>query len=406
MNQKNLWVFLVSALVLLFAGVQSVNAFGDIVGVEVNGVNALTSGIDLANFAGDRVPVLVVFKATGNAEDVQIRARISGEREVESGTFDVLANRTYSKVVYLDVPFDLDENLDESRNLRIEVDSRNQGTADEVIIDFTLERESDVIEILSVNMRPEVKAGEPLVIDVVLKNRGRDLAEDNFVVVKVPELGLETRSYLGDLSAVDQSDPDKEDTVERRVLLRIPLNVKSGVYTLRLAAFNDDSFAETERKFFVASGEEDTVAVSSSRSRTFSLQETGQYKMTIVNRGNVVKVFELVVDAPTELQVDVSDPLVVVPAGSSATVEFDVSATEQGRHSFDVNVHSEDGALVSKQTFSAVVKGEGRQPSVASNTTVLLTVILAIIFVVLLVVLIVLLTRKPEKSEEAESSYY
>jgi preprotein translocase subunit SecG len=57
--------------------------------------------------------------------------------------------------------------------------------------------------------------------------------------------------------------------------------------------------------------------------------------------------------------------------------------------------------LVDKVIMNSIVTG----PGFAGNVAVL-TLVLAIIFVVLLVVLIVLLTRKPEKVEEFEESYY
>jgi preprotein translocase subunit SecG len=99
---------------------------------------------------------------------------------------------------------------------------------------------------------------------------------------------------------------------------------------------------------------------------------------------------------------------VVVPAGTSRTVEFLVDSDTRDEYTFNVDVLSDGGALIDSKTFSAnVVEGKGTgSTGVQANTTVLLTVILAIIFVVLLVVLIVLLTRKPESKEEYGESYY
>ena len=74
---------------------------------------------------------------------------------------------------------------------------------------------------------------------------------------------------------------------------------------------------------------------------------------------------------------------------------------KEGTFNFAVNVNTAEGELVEKVTMNAVVTGGTFGGSVA-----ILTLVLAIIFVVLLVVLIVLLTRKPEKVEEFEESYY
>ena len=216
MTSKALMGLFVSVFCLAFLAA-SASAFGSITDVEINGVDALDGSVTLADFAGNRVPVLVVFEATDNATDVRVKAWVAGEREniVTSERFDVLEGRTYSRVVFFDVPFDFDE-LDESRSLELVVESKNDGTADEVSIDFTVQRESYLLEILAVDMQPTVKAGDSLVLDVVLKNRGRHESDDAFLRVRVPELGLETTTYFGDLSPLDQSDPDKDDAVARR----------------------------------------------------------------------------------------------------------------------------------------------------------------------------------------------
>jgi hypothetical protein len=419
MSKKNLLVFIVSVFALAFAA-GSVSAFGDIETIEVNGVTVVANGqqvgsIDLANFVGDRVPVLVVFKAangTGTlAEDVRIKAWISGEAEnvVTSERFDVLADKTYTRIVYLDIPSDLRDVLDETRKLEILVESKADGIADAETIDFTVQRASYVLDILSVDMQPEVNVGDSLVVDVVLKNRGRQFADDAFLTISIPQLGLEERTYFGDLSPIDQDDPEKEDAVERRTYLRIPANAEPGLYDIKIEAFNADTYDKVDRRVLVTGGAvENTQIVAAGTSKTFNIGKTESYKMTIVNRGTVVRVFELQVDSPDNLNVDVSDPLVVVPAGTSRTVEFLVDSNTRDEYTFNVDVLSDGGALIDSKTFRAnVVEGKGTgSTGVQANTTVLLTVILAIIFVVLLVVLIVLLTRKPESKEEYGESYY
>ncbi|MBS3077218.1 hypothetical protein J4233_03010 [Candidatus Pacearchaeota archaeon] len=419
MSKRNLLVFIASVFALAFA-MGSVSAFGNIETVEVNGVVVVDHGqqvgsVDLANFVGDRVPVLVVFKSANGtgvlAEDVRIKAWISGEAEnvVTSERFDVLPGKTYTRIVYLDIPSDLRNVLDESRKLELLVESKADGIADSETIDFTVQRASYVLEILSVDMQPEVNVGDSLVVDVVLKNRGRQFADDAFLTISIPELGLEERTYFGDLSPIDQSDPEKDDAVERRTYIKVPANAKPGLYDVTVEAFNADTYDKVDRRVLVVGGAvENTQVVAAGTSKSFNVGETESYKLTIVNRGTVVRVFELQVDSPTNLNVEISDPLVVVPAGTSRTVEFLVDSNTRDEYTFSVDVFSDGGALVDSETFSAnIVEGNGSGGAgIQANTTVLLTVILAIIFVVLLVVLIVLLTRKPETKEEFGESYY
>ena len=397
-------LFLVLGITLALLLVANVSAFGTISQVEVNGVEAL-GGVELAHFSGQTVPVLIVFDADSSATDVRVKAWISGEREntVSTERFDVIADRTYSRVVSVPLPSDLDENLDEDLKLNILVESRQDGTADEVVIPLTVQRESYVIDVLDADLASKVVAGEVLTVDVVLKNFGRRFANDNFVRVSIPALGIEDRAYFGDLSALDQSDPDKEDAVERRLFLRIPSNAPAGVYNVEVEAFNDDSVATLTRKVAVVGAEAGTTVVAPVHSKSFNAGETGTYTMTLVNTGDRIMVYELIVESSSGLDVTVDEAVVAVPAGTSRTVKVMATADKAGEYGFAVNVYS-GSELVKRESFTAEVTG-GRTIG-TGNVTVVLTVILAIIFIVLLVVLIVLLTRKPEKREEFGESYY
>lgn len=410
MAWKNFMVFLVAAFALV-ALAANVSAFGTIQSVEVNDVEASSGTVDFANFAGETVTVRITFLASGNASDVRVKAWFSGEREnaaVSARDFDVIAGNTYSLYVQVPVPHDLDEELHEARTLNIVVENQAQ-TADEVEIDFTVQRFSYDLEILAVDMQPEVKAGESFAVDVVLKNRGSHLSDDTFLKVRIPELGLETSTYYGDLSAIDSDEPvDRNDAAERRTFLRIPVNAPAGLYTVEIEAFNDDSVARIQRRVLVTGASEGALSVPSTSSKTFSVGETAEYKLTLVNRGTTVSVYMLDANAPSNLNVRLSDNIVVVPAGTSRTVSVFADSAVRDDYTFSVNVNSEEGALVTQQTFVAnVVEGNGSGVSgTKANATVLLTVILAIVFIVLLVVLIVLLTRKPETKEEFGESYY
>ena len=145
------------------------------------------------------------------------------------------------------------------------------------------------------------------------------------------------------------------------------------------------------------------MAVAPINSKSFEAGQIEEYSVVLVNIGDKLALFELVVESPAELNVEVSEPIVVVPAGSSRTVKLDVGSDKIGTYSFAVNIHS-GAELIKRESFTADV--QGKDIVSAGSPTVLLTVVLAIIFVVLLVVLIVLLTRKPKKSEEFGESYY
>jgi hypothetical protein len=294
--------------------------------------------------------------------------------------------------------------------LKISIESEHDGEVPVADISLAGQRESYVLEILDVNIQSKLVAGTSVPLDIVLKNRGIHFAEDAFVKVSIPALGIENSAYFGDLSPVDepieagsQDRLDKEDAVERVMYLNVPQGVKAGVYVLELEAYSDDSSTSYSTKVAVVGSGDQSSVVASTQSKTFAVGEKVSYSMTLVNTGSNVQVYQLVFDAPEELSVSTDESTVVIPAGSSKTVKVDVSASKAGKYTFTTNVLS-DGNTAKSQTFNALVEGNSKNVA-STNTTVLLTVVLAIIFVVLLVVLIVLLTRKPEKKELGESYY-
>jgi len=418
MESKNNLVLLVAVFALATLFVSSAGAthenlqglvknFATITNVEVNGIEetgALTGTVvNIGAFAGETLPVRITFNAVDNASDVRLKVWISGEKEniVSSERFDVIKGSTYSRLVSVPVPFDIDP--EEEMRLYITIESRDGGLPTADIVRIKAQRESYLVEILDADMPADVKAGDNLAVNVVLKNRGRQFAEDTFVRAKIPALGIEAKSYFGDLSPVDQNDPDKEDSAERRVTLNIPRSAKAGVYVVELEAYNGDSITTLSKKVSIVGASGESSVVSKTASKTFGVNEKEKFSITLVNTGDKVRIYELVGESSSEdLDISVDDSVIVIPAGESKTVDVTAKALKAGKYTFAVNVIS-DGDLVKKEVFTATVEGDGKVS--AGNTTVLLTVILAIVFVVLLVVLIVLLTRKPEKKEFGESYY-
>lgn len=408
MESSKILVSLVAifALVFLFSGIVSADVSGavSIESVKVNNVEVLNSGVDLSSFAGQVVPVQVTFTAHDNSSDVRIKGWISGTSgsTAVSDRFEVLADKTYTRTMNLQMPLKIDPT--ESMQLVITIESR-EGIIGGQTIDFTVQRESYIVEILDVNMDNKVVAGDSLALGIVLKNIGMRFAEDTFVKAKIPALGIEQKAYFGDLSPVDQADPDKEDAVERKMLLKVPSNAKPGIYTVEIEAYNADSSTSLSKKIAIVGASEDSMAVSPAKSKTFAAGGNAEYSLTLVNSGSKVKIYEVSVDAPAGLIVVADKTIVAIPAGQSDTVNFQVSAAKEGSYDFVVTVQS-GGDTVSKDSFTAKVERGSATSSIGANTTVLLAVILAIIFVVLVVVLIVLLTRKPEKTREFGESYY
>lgn len=380
----------------------TVSAFATVTSIEVDGVEG-TGGQNIAVFANDELDVRVIFTATDYAEDVRVKAWLSGSREyaVTTPRFDVLNGNTYTKLLKIQLPYDIDP--EEDFDLEIVIESRNDGTGDEETINLLVERESYMVDVLDAFMPTKLTPGSVLPIDVVLKNRGRHLAEDTFVSVKIPALGVEDRAYFGDLSSEDQANPDKEDALERRLVVKIPSTAPTGTYLVEIEAYNSNSITTLTRKLVITGPADETQAISGIQTKTFSPSIGAAYTVTLVNEGSNIRVYELIPEVVSGISVDLDEPVVAVPAGMSKTVKINVDADKAGTYEFAVNVHS-SSELVKRVPLTANVVGSS--VGGGGSATVLLTVVLAIIFVVLLVVLIVLLTKKPEPEMNSEGETY
>ena len=402
MQTKTISMFVLTMALAIFL-TSAVSAFANIQSIEVNGIEGST-GQDIAVFSGETAELRVIFDATSSADDVRLKAWISGSREfaLTTSRFDVISGNRYSKILRVQLPYDLDDREEEFK-LEVIIESENDGIGDEETINLLVERESYLVDVLDVSMPAKVTSGSILSLDIVLKNRGRQFAEDTFVRVKIPALNIEDRVYFGDLSPNDQSNPDKEDALERRLSLKIPTTTPAGAYIVEIEAFNSDSITTLTRKIVVTGAGDETQAIAGTQSKTFKAGETANYKLTLVNEGSKVRVYQLITETRAGLYVEAEETVVAVPAGSSRTVNVNVRATEEGTYDFGVNVQS-NGELAQRVSLTANVVDSSFS---GGSSTILLTVVLAIIFIVLLVVLVVLLTKKPEHGDDFKGeSYY
>lgn len=404
MNTKNFVGLFVIAIAMLFvAPFVSAQSFATVSYVEIDSV-PLIQGQRFAVDAGQSLEMDVVFNAIANANDVRVRARVLGEPSLSDTTsrFDIIAGGTYSKRLSIDVPYDID--LNEDFILEVKVENQLGGTTFTAV--FVVQRESYALEFLSVESPSRISAGEVLPVEVVVKNRGRYVARDTFVIASIDIPGYGTvskRVFLEDLAANESVNNEiEDDSIEGRILLAIPSSAAPGLYTVEVKAYNSDSETVSVRRVEIVSGNSNSAMIASPSSRTFSAGSEGSYSLTIVNSGNRILVYNLVTESDNGLTVDFDDSVVVVPAGSSKTVDMTAMAAREGSYNFKVTVLDSENNVVGEKSFVANVEGR----SVGGNAAVVLTIILAIVFVVLLVVLIVLLTRKPAKANESGESYY
>lgn len=400
-------VILVSLIAILItvSAVNLASATGNLnVGtpsVSIKGIQMVTTQT-VESDAGETIPIEVVFTAGENASDARVKAYIEGYRsDISANTerFEVLSGTTYSKLLSLKVPSDVDPAEDYTLYVRV----GTKTEYDEVSFKLSIQRKSYNLGMLNVDVARSVTAGSTLPVNVVIKNAGSRSLDDNFVAVRITALGIEKKAYFSDLTPTDVCDDcNKQDAAERTLYISIPSDAKPGVYTLEVEAFNSDAEVKTTKTIAIVGNEQKSDVLVPTISKDVSVGGTVSYDLIIVNSGDRIASYDIVPENAQNLIVSVDQPIVAVQAGSSQTVKVNVQAGNvMGTFNFAVDVNSQ-GQPVEKVNLAANVGKAG----VASNNIVILTVVLAVIFVVLLIVLIVLLTRKPEKTEEFGESYY
>ena len=407
MNKKAILAFLVLALTVI-ATISSVSAAGNGTYVRINSMDPEKYNVSVE--AGKSIPVALYYVADKNLTRVTVSTWIRGENSdsdtVEVAYGDFISGSTYRIGLNLKMPTNIDPTETLVLIVRVEGD---EGSWQESYRVYA-QRVTDNLDILLVDMDSPVKAGANVPITIVLKNRGLHESEDTMVNVEIPGLGISKTVYLNDITPTDDcSDCDKLDSAKGIVYVTIPSNANVGNYDITVKAYNDYTKQVVKKTIKVVSA---TVTsgqvIPSPTSRTFNLGQEAVYDLILVNTGSNIAIYNVAATQSDALTVTVSDPVAVVPAGSSKVVKVYVKASREGTHTFSVTAIS--GNKVQTAAYTATVEGKsGRSISTGftgSNNVVVLTIALAIIFVVLVVVLIVLLTRKPEKSEEFGESYY
>ncbi|MGK0209041.1 MAG: hypothetical protein ACI83O_000304 [Patescibacteria group bacterium] len=365
----------------------------------------LSDTSDVSVSVGDTVPVRVTFTADIDATDVKLRASLEGLREdiaESTNRFDIVAGKTYTKLLNLEMPSSITIR-DDTKPLTLYVEVVNANDKSENTFAITVQRESYDLSVLSVDYNTKVTAGDVFPVSVVLKNTGFNRVDDNYVVAAIPDLGISSRGYVGDLIAVEDyiDYDDEEDSANKVVYLQVPRNAPAGVYEMTVTVYNSDSETQVKKLISVGQAAGSTV-VATSRIQDVSAGQTAEFDLIIVNTANSAKVFQ--VDTSSSNDLVVSAPsVVVVGAGSSETVTVQAAVpkgTAKGAYTFATEVEGKQVMFTAN-----VVNGNGGSSSYSS--TIGLTVVLIIVFVVLLAVLIILISRKDNNTvEEVETSYY
>ncbi|MFH1823558.1 MAG: hypothetical protein ABH817_02495 [archaeon] len=352
---------------------------------------------------GERMKVQVIFAVANDVEEVSIESFIKGYREdieTETAEFDAYPGRVYKKVMYLDLPSDLD--AEEDYTLYVEFNSRTTLTGpSEARIDTVVQRVSNILDILDVQVSDNCPTGTcgKLYANVVVKNRGNHKLEDIFVRATIEGTGLYGQAYLEDLYPVDNED--EEDTKTIRV--EIPLaNLQTGIYTLEVRAYTDEYSTVETIDFFYQKDSVNTGGIEIDPQVTRKDVNAGEsvvYSLIVRNNGDSTKTFVVETIGLNWATAQITPATFSLGPGESRLVSVAVNANSdatEGEHLFTIRVND--------QSFSYVADVGGYADLSLNSVLMIIGIVLAVAIVILL---IVVLARKPMAVEERpEESYY
>jgi len=410
---------ILTAMIMLFAVMaMSVSAFdGDINEVKLdNDVLNPEATNDIYQYErGDTFEVKVRFTATESAEDVTVRASLSGVHNEdvsdESDTFRVTNGTSYTKRLNLKFPDRMDQ---ADYTLIVEIRKR---TGAPLVEYYTLQMETarNNVVIRDVLLSPAgvVQAGRALLISVRVRNPGLEDENSVKVTVSIPDLGLSASDYIEKLDGSVGGDMDA--TTSEEMYLRIQACAEAATYTMYIEVEYDDgdktvsttrTITVTEGDLCPVRGEEPGVPADESAKTIITIGSTAQnvargqggvaYPITITNYGIGAASYTVAVDATSSwatVQLSPSN-MVTVPAGGTSTVYVYVSANENaalGENMFSVMV-SKGNELLENIPMKAYVTEGGASAGVSvtgDSTWGGLKQALEIALVVLVVLLVV-----------------
>lgn len=414
MKMKIMSVFILFLLALVVPNVaaQAGYQFTD---VDVNGIDMANSPI--VYVARDEiVHVKLDLEATEDAEDLKVKAWIGGYEygDVKATTemFDVEEGVTYPVILAFRVPKDIDASKEYT--LHIEAYDKDDSHEEEYVL--RIKEKRHLLDIQDVIFSPglTVENTEPLFVVVRLENMGENKEEDIRVEVSIPELGISQRTYVDELTQVDDDD---EESSESSDSLYLDLEgVEPGVYKLIVTAEYNRGHDIVGQEFnLVVKEGKDTPAQNplivgtTQSSKLIQAGAETTYQVSIANLGEdaVALTAELAgVDSWSDSSLE--PELVVVPASSKSDILVKVTPNKdaQGKHQFLLTIKDQD-EVVKQVALEAVVRGKASTAWSGVKTGLEIAFIVLLVIAVILAIIIGIQkasTRKEEETTGTESS--
>ena len=362
-----LWMILIGIMLCSFL-VYADSEDYKIDAVYVNGI--LTENNLVQVELGNNAQIEVFLSGTGDNTDVRVSAWIGGYQygsiEDVSELFEVEDDVSYRKVLYLEVPEDLDVSSNEY-TLHVEIyDNQNR---EEEFYTLFLEQEEHRIKVQDVILSSEtIGPGEYLSVKVRLANYGENDEENIKITASIPDLGINGRVYLDELDSGDEEDVST-------IYLVVPNDARGGDYSVEIQVDygNSKSYGDAYLNVLGEARFDENVFVSVSNIKDLYVDEEKTFKVQITNLAEVSKDFSLEIAG---MESNVGDD-VTIPSGKTGEIYFTLKPENQGLNNILIIVDSGEG--VYQDLYSVNVNPEKDFFSIFLSLFAVLIVVVGIV---------------------------
>ena len=421
MHKKLLGLGIILAFFVVLSGlahalpitIEEVKVDGDVVQTGVTNILEVERGQDIT--------VRVRLKGNagaGTLDYVNLEAEIKGTdyKDIISdsiGSFKVMEGVSTSKELTLTIPSRLEQ---DRFKLRIRLEDRDGVTTQQDYeMQISAKRHQVTIKDIILSPENEVKAGRQLFVALRLKNTGQKDEEGVKVKLMIPELEVSQTDYV---NQIDREDDENDQVTTNDILLRIPADAETGIYTLRAEVYfrDGDDFVSKDVKVRVlgedkqqvvtpstVKGEEKTMLFVPTETQSLTAGSETFYTLTISNSGSTSKSYTVSVDSMAWGTFRVTpSPVVVVSPGDSKTVNVYASAkadAPSGEQRFLVTIKT-DNKILKQIPLSAVISGKTSDVNGVKLETVLKVLAVVLLAILVTIGLIFIFSRIMRKDDE------
>jgi len=399
---KFLYLFaLFSFFFLLALPIAAANSNLTIFDVKIKGIAETEEPVSVT--AGETIPITATFKIPDDIDDIIVKAELTysdGKITAKTEKFDVAANTTYVRDLYLAVPqyIKLDE---ESIIVSLEEDSEiivANGFEYKIDFEVDVQKESNRLTIQDITKQAFFEAGEESIVTVIIKNIGSRSQNNVYAELSIPQLGILSKESVGSIEPAESED----DTVEVDLPLSIPENTKEGVYTLRVSVFNDNVRVERIESVAIEGVKKEimlTEVLVEDKDIIKSIEQgkRATYKITILNLGTTEQTYSIEAqDAKDWGTIQIYPERITLGEDESAAVDVYVAANYDafGEKVFTLRVKSEDGKVNELKLVADIKK---REPTSELDPFVLSLIVTGAILFFIILLLIGLSLRSEYK---------